>query len=113
MGDIVETVGDRIHYLRTSRGITQEDLADMAGLHNTYIGQVERGEKNMSILSLSKIVSALNITYGEFFEPIDIRAKSESAARKCYELVSYNSEEQQKRILHILQEINRLMQDNK
>lgn len=41
--------GERIRELRKQKGMTQEQLADKAKLHNTYIGTVERGEKNMSI----------------------------------------------------------------
>ena len=49
MSDIAKTVGKRLRGYRTSIGFSQEKLAEKAGLHPTYIGQVERGEKNLTI----------------------------------------------------------------
>ncbi|MCM3745358.1 helix-turn-helix domain-containing protein [Sporosarcina luteola] len=55
MDDIVKVVGERIRYFRKKNGKSQEELAHQASLHNTYVGQLERGEKNASIESLYKI----------------------------------------------------------
>lgn len=68
MADIVKVVGERIRYFRKERGLSQEELAYRASLHNTYIGQLERGEKNATIESLAKISAALDITIAELFE---------------------------------------------
>ena len=66
--DLVKIVGERIRFYRKERGLSQEELAYRASLHNTYIGQLERGEKNATIESLAKISTALDITFAELFE---------------------------------------------
>jgi transcriptional regulator with XRE-family HTH domain len=53
---------------RKARGLTQERLAELSGLHFTYIGSAERGERNVSIKSIDTLVRALGLTYKEFFE---------------------------------------------
>jgi len=53
--------------LRLRRGMTQEELAERAQLHRTYIGGVERGERNVSYLNLLTIACALNARVAELF----------------------------------------------
>lgn len=53
-------IGLRIRAERTRLGLSQEKLAAKAKLHRTYIGMVERAEKNITLLSLKKIATALN-----------------------------------------------------
>lgn len=59
--DIVERIGLNITIIREQRGLTQEKLAELAGLHRAYIGQIERGEKNIGLRNLEKISKALDI----------------------------------------------------
>jgi transcriptional regulator with XRE-family HTH domain len=54
--------------LRTSRGLSQEALADLVGLHRTYIGSVERGERNTSIDNLERIALAFDISISQLLE---------------------------------------------
>lgn len=61
MSDIKQEVGFRIRELRQDRGLSQEKLAQMADLHRAYIGQIERGEKNIGVENLQKIANALNV----------------------------------------------------
>ena len=61
MGDIVERVGLSIRMLREERGLSQEELGTQAGLHRAYIGQIERGEKNIGLKNLLKIAKALGV----------------------------------------------------
>ena len=56
---MTKELGQRIRAERTARKMTQEELAERADLHPTYIGQVERGEKSLTIASLEKIVEGL------------------------------------------------------
>lgn len=52
--------GEKIRKLRLAKGWTQEELAEKAGLHPTYIGGVERGERNLGLDNLLKLARALN-----------------------------------------------------
>lgn len=54
-------LGFRVRQARCSVGLSQEDLADRAGVHRTYIGTVERGERNVSLLNLLKLSRALGM----------------------------------------------------
>lgn len=58
----LERVGDRVRDLRTAAGLTQAQLGERSGLHRTFIGSVERGERNVALLSLKKIAVALRVT---------------------------------------------------
>ena len=58
--DILERIGLNITIIRERQGLTQEKLAELAGLHRAYIGQIERGEKNIGLRNLEKIAKALD-----------------------------------------------------
>ena len=58
MSDIAKIIGQRIRNYRTQKGLSQEKLAELAGCHPTYIGQLERGEKNATLESVEKIAKA-------------------------------------------------------
>lgn len=65
---ITEKVGQRIKELRTEMGISQEKLALKAEIDRTYLAGVESGKRNLSIKSLEKIISSLDISFHDFFE---------------------------------------------
>jgi transcriptional regulator with XRE-family HTH domain len=71
VSDVVKRAGDRIRRLRREKGLSQEQLAELSGLHTNYVGQVERGEKNLTLETLEKIVAGLDITFEELFRFID------------------------------------------
>ncbi|HBG61305.1 MAG: transcriptional regulator [Omnitrophica WOR_2 bacterium GWF2_38_59] len=62
MAEINKKVGLNIKKYRQKCGFTQEELAFNADLHRAYIGQIERGEKNIGIQNLEKIAKALRVT---------------------------------------------------
>jgi transcriptional regulator with XRE-family HTH domain len=68
MSNINEKVRKKIREIRTRKGLTQEDLALVSGLHRAYIGQIERGEKNIGLINLEKISFALNVDIKVLFE---------------------------------------------
>ena len=61
MSDINTDVGFKIRTLRQEKGLSQERLAGLADLHRAYIGQIERGEKNIGLKNLEKIAKALGV----------------------------------------------------
>ena len=62
---ILERFGKRVREIRLSKNFSQEELADRAGLHRTYIGMIERAEKNITLRNIEKIANALNIEIKE------------------------------------------------
>ncbi len=58
---ILADFGKRVRQLRQLRGFSQESLADACGLHRTYIGAIERGERNVSLLNIQRIATALDV----------------------------------------------------
>ncbi len=65
--DIKQTVGKRIRELRNKLGVSQEELAAMVELDRTYITSVESGKRNISIVNIEKLATALNVSLAEFF----------------------------------------------
>lgn len=65
--DIKEKIGKRIKSIREIQGISQKDLAYSADLDRSYIASVENGRRNISIVNIEKIASAMKITISEFF----------------------------------------------
>ncbi len=63
--------GQTIKRLRKERGFSQEKLAELTGLHRTYIGGIERGERNVALLNILCIAEALNISPAMLFEGWD------------------------------------------
>lgn len=57
--DPLKLLGDEVRRRRISRGLSQEDLASLSNLHRTYIGSVERGERNISLQNIVSIAIAL------------------------------------------------------
>lgn len=65
MVDSRKEFGDHLRKLRQKQGLTQEELAEKAGMHFTYVGQIERGLRNPSLINLRKLAKALKIDGGE------------------------------------------------
>ncbi len=65
--DTLRIIGDNIRKYRNLKGWSQEDLAQECELHRTYIGSVERGEKNITILNLLKIKEKLDIRLKDLY----------------------------------------------
>jgi transcriptional regulator with XRE-family HTH domain len=61
MTEFLKMVGVRVRYFRKLKGLTQEELAEKAEVHYTYIGGIERGERNISLETFEKISNALNV----------------------------------------------------
>lgn len=70
MSNLPKVIGERIRNFRKERGLSQEELAEIANLHTTYIGQLERGEKNATLESIAKVANALEISLEDLFRSI-------------------------------------------
>ena len=60
--NIVDTLAYNVRALRKEKGLSQEELANSCGLHRTYIGSVERGERNVTLSTLEALAEALDVT---------------------------------------------------
>lgn len=65
--DIKKKFGDKVKQLRLARGLSQEGLANEAGLDRTYIPSIEKGERNVSITVIEKLAIALKVDISELF----------------------------------------------
>ncbi len=99
-------IGQRIRNYRLQIKLSQEELAERCGLHPTYIGQVERGEKNATIESIGRISSGLGIPLSRLFENLDISndIKTNYPAQ-AYALVQSLDLNDQKKLVGILRDI--------
>ena len=102
MSDLTKVIGQRIRNYRTERNLSQEKLAELSGCHPTYIGQVERGEKNATLESIEKIASGLNVSLSTLFEKLDTEEEADSIPLKCYELVASKSKADQEQLYRLL-----------
>ena len=59
--------GERVRALRTRIGLSQEQLAEKAGIHRTYVGGVERGERNLGLKNVFRLAKALGVSVAELF----------------------------------------------
>ena len=89
---MTQTIGRKLRQFRQKKGYSQETLADRAGLHPTYIGQVERGEKNITVETLANPMPS-----------------AENYPLRAYELFSSLSEKDQRRLYDILSQIRSLL----
>ncbi len=78
----------------------------MSGCHPTYIGQVERGEKNATLESIEKITSAMGVPLSKLFEKMG-EDNSDSIPMKCYELVASKSKAEQEHLYKMLVEMDK------
>lgn len=66
--EILVQFGKRVRKLRKEKGFSQEELAHRAGLHRTYIGMIERAEKNITLVNIEKIAESLDTKINKLFE---------------------------------------------
>jgi transcriptional regulator with XRE-family HTH domain len=67
---IMSTFGKRVRQLRLKKKLSQERLAELAGLHITFVGAIERGKRNLSLVTIVKLAKALKVKPGELFRGI-------------------------------------------
>ena len=70
MEDIRRRFGRAIRKRRERLGLSQEEFADRCGLHRTYVGAIERGERNVSLINLEKVARAFKISLSDLFRGV-------------------------------------------
>jgi transcriptional regulator with XRE-family HTH domain len=102
-----EQIGRRIKEARRKLGLTQEELGERAGLHYSYIGQVERGSKIPSLKTLKKIAAALNIGLDTLLEdtPEKEISPQQLLARELMATVKNSSPDDIKMFIKIIRQI--------
>jgi transcriptional regulator with XRE-family HTH domain len=68
MSTLLNSLGEKIRDLRKLKGLSQEELGEKSGFHFTYIGGLERGERNISLTNLEKIAGSLSINLYELLQ---------------------------------------------
>ena len=68
--DFLKIIGNKLKSIRIRNGISQEKLGELCGLHRTYIGMVERGEKNITIYNVWLISESLNVDLKSIFNEL-------------------------------------------
>lgn len=70
--------GRAVRQVRKTRGFSQEAFADLCGIDRSYMGCVERGESNLALMNIEKIVRALNMPLSEFFKFVDASSDAQN-----------------------------------
>lgn len=105
MSEIARIVGQRLRQRRQELGYSQELTSEKAGLHPTYIGQVERGEKNATLESIEKICIALSLPMEDLFYQIVAVNHKHKTAQKCYDLIVNQPLKDQEYLYIIIEDI--------
>jgi transcriptional regulator with XRE-family HTH domain len=107
VGDLAKTIGLWIKNLREQKGISQERLGELADLHRTYIGQMERGEANVTLETLDKVTEALGVTVVQLFRLIspDENIKMSYTLSQIMSALQDRSDKDQKAILQVLRTV--------
>lgn len=69
--DVRERFGSAVKFRREELGLTQEDLADRAGIHRTYLSDVERGSRNLSLVNIERLAAALAMPLSQLFAAVE------------------------------------------
>ena len=96
-----EQLGKRIRKLRSKKKLTQEKLAERAGLHWKYLGEVERGIPTISVENLNKVASALDVPLTTLLD-IETELSREEMTAEVIKMMSESDDEQVKAIYRIL-----------
>lgn len=66
--ELLTKFGDSVKEIRTKKGLSQEELASLSGVHRTYIGMIERAEKNITLENIKKIALGLGVSIEELMK---------------------------------------------
>jgi transcriptional regulator with XRE-family HTH domain len=69
--DIRERFGFAVRSQRETLGLTQEELAEKAGIHRTYLADIERGKRNLALINIERLAAALSLSLSELFREVE------------------------------------------
>ena len=72
--DVQERFGTAVKFRREALKLTQEDLAEKAKIHRTYLSDIERGTRNVSLVNIERLAEALSLNMSELFELVEQQA---------------------------------------
>ncbi|MEK4430177.1 helix-turn-helix transcriptional regulator [Paenibacillus sp. FSL M7-0802] len=111
MTELRKQMGTRIRAIRNAKGLTQQKLADIASLDYRYIGALERGERNFSIDTLEKVLTALNVSISELMFSKEHMTEDETIRQEAIDefvaLTSRLNEEQISILRRVSKEVSR------
>jgi len=108
MSELSSIVGQRIRTYRIRRGLSQEALARLCDRHPTYIGQLERGEKNPTLESLERVCEALKIPMSQLLEKVEKEPiRTDDIALQCYDIMCSKPQDEQKDLMDLILAIER------
>ena len=70
-GDIRERFGFAVKDRREALGLTQEEFAERAGIHRTYLSDIERGTRNVSLVNIERVAQGLSMKLSELFQAVE------------------------------------------
>ncbi|MNC67268.1 HTH-type transcriptional regulator SinR [compost metagenome] len=105
MADWLTLIGARIRAMRIDKGLSQEKLAELADLNASYVGKIERGEKNVTFRSLEKVTVALDVPVQDLFKYItpDAEYGENQTLIKILTLLQSKTPDDQNKALNLLQ----------
>ncbi|WP_342428613.1 helix-turn-helix transcriptional regulator [Paenibacillus sp. FSL L8-0158] len=106
--EVLKLVGARIRALRKEKGLSQESLGEKGGFHFSYIGQIERGEKNVALINIAKIANALDVNLIQLFAYVneDIKVtKLENDIQEIVNILQKSSPEKVRLARNVIREI--------
>ena len=105
MSDIASIIGQRLRQRRKELNYSQEYTSERAGLHPTYIGQLERGEKNATLESVEKVCLALDLPMEDLFRNIHSMDPTAQAAQQTYDLLITLTPNEQKALQVMIEQM--------
>lgn len=82
MSDVFIRFGNKLREVRQEKSVSQEKLAELAGLHRTYVSSVERGERNISLLNIEKLATALGVSMAALMPGSGSKPSKRSAGKE-------------------------------
>jgi len=102
--DIYKILGETLRKYRNITGWSQEELGERANLHPSYIGQIERGTKKISLLTLQKLSAALKVKISDLLQEKSIKCTPSTWENKIISIIRDRPNEQQEYTYRIIKE---------